>query len=165
MGISWKDAAELVGIGAIVASLIFVGLELRQSQQIAIAGQYQDRTETYSIMMFERQALRPNSKSSARAVRSRFADVIPKSRFDQMTDEEIAIESVSANVNLALFDNNHFQYQAGLMSEESWQAQRHRLKGAMRRNEFMRAEVALRGNRYRDSFLSMVQDIVSEIEN
>ena len=58
---SWKDVAELVGIIAIVASLIFVGLELRQSQQIAIAGQYQDRTDTYANMMFERQSQRTDS--------------------------------------------------------------------------------------------------------
>jgi len=32
----WKGAAELVGIAAIVASLIFVGVELRQSRAIAI---------------------------------------------------------------------------------------------------------------------------------
>ena len=33
---SWKDTAEFVGITAIVLSLIFVGLQIRQSQQIAI---------------------------------------------------------------------------------------------------------------------------------
>jgi hypothetical protein len=33
----WKETAELVGIAAIVASLLFVGLELRQSQRIAYA--------------------------------------------------------------------------------------------------------------------------------
>ena len=31
----WKDTAELVGIAAIVASLIFVGLQLRQESAIA----------------------------------------------------------------------------------------------------------------------------------
>ena len=31
---NWKDTAELVGIAAIVASLVFVGLELRQTQQV-----------------------------------------------------------------------------------------------------------------------------------
>jgi len=36
-GASWKDTAELVGIGAIVASLIFVGLQMRQEQEIARA--------------------------------------------------------------------------------------------------------------------------------
>ena len=33
-----------MGLVAIIGSLIFVGLELRQSQQIAIAAQYQERT-------------------------------------------------------------------------------------------------------------------------
>ena len=35
-GANWKESAELIGIAAIVASLVFVGLELRQSQQIAL---------------------------------------------------------------------------------------------------------------------------------
>ena len=34
---SWKDTAELIGIGAIVVSLVFVALQLKQSQEIAIA--------------------------------------------------------------------------------------------------------------------------------
>jgi len=33
----WKDTAELVGIGAIVLSLIFVGLQMRQERDIALA--------------------------------------------------------------------------------------------------------------------------------
>ena len=32
----WKDIAELFGIAAIVASLVFVGLEMKQSQEIAL---------------------------------------------------------------------------------------------------------------------------------
>lgn len=41
---SWKDIAELVGIVAIVASLLFVGLQLRQDRRVAtleslVAGQ------------------------------------------------------------------------------------------------------------------------------
>lgn len=35
-----KEVAELVGLAAIVASLIFVGLQLKQSQDIALATQY-----------------------------------------------------------------------------------------------------------------------------
>jgi len=33
---NWRELAELVGILAIVASLVFVGLEMRQSREIAI---------------------------------------------------------------------------------------------------------------------------------
>ena len=34
---SWKDNAELLGIAAIVASLIFVGIQMRQDRDIALA--------------------------------------------------------------------------------------------------------------------------------
>jgi hypothetical protein len=39
---NWKDTAELIGIGAIVISLIFVSLQLRQDQRIAEAQIYAD---------------------------------------------------------------------------------------------------------------------------
>ena len=34
---NWKDIAELAGIAAIVGSLLFVGMQLRQDQRIAVA--------------------------------------------------------------------------------------------------------------------------------
>ena len=40
---SWRDLAEIIGHVTIVAGLIFVGLQLNQSQDIAIATQYQER--------------------------------------------------------------------------------------------------------------------------
>ena len=36
-----------LGVLSVVASLLFVGLELRQSQRIAQAGQQQDRTASF----------------------------------------------------------------------------------------------------------------------
>ena len=42
---------QLFGILGIVGSLIFVGLEMRQSQRIAIAGQQQGRAEIASNFM------------------------------------------------------------------------------------------------------------------
>jgi len=42
MANNWKDTAELVGIAAIVASLLFVGLQMRLDQQIAGAQAYMD---------------------------------------------------------------------------------------------------------------------------
>jgi len=40
--VDWKGTAELVGLGAIVASLIFVGLQMKQDQEIAEAQAYVD---------------------------------------------------------------------------------------------------------------------------
>ena len=45
---NWKGIAELVGIGAIVGSLIFVGLQVRQDQQIAIAATFSTAIEATS---------------------------------------------------------------------------------------------------------------------
>ena len=41
----WKGIAEIVGIGAIVASLVFVGLQLQQSQTIAFSERQQEQSE------------------------------------------------------------------------------------------------------------------------
>ncbi len=35
--VDWKGILELIGIAAIVASLIFVGMQLRQDQKVALA--------------------------------------------------------------------------------------------------------------------------------
>jgi hypothetical protein len=40
---NWKDIAELIGMTAIVASLIFVGYQLKQDREIAIAEAFQTR--------------------------------------------------------------------------------------------------------------------------
>ena len=40
--VDWKGTAELVGLAAIVVSLIFVGLQMRQDQEIAEAQAYND---------------------------------------------------------------------------------------------------------------------------
>ena len=45
---NWKDIAELVGITAIVASLLFVGLQMRQEQAIA---RYQGHSDFNSTML------------------------------------------------------------------------------------------------------------------
>ena len=34
---NWRELAEILGIAAIVASLVFVGMQLRQEQEIALA--------------------------------------------------------------------------------------------------------------------------------
>ena len=41
----WKSIAELIGIAAIVASLIFVGLQMKQTHEIALATLYQMRSD------------------------------------------------------------------------------------------------------------------------
>ena len=44
VNVSFTAAANLLGVIGVTGSLVFVGLELRQNQVIAIAGQQQART-------------------------------------------------------------------------------------------------------------------------
>ena len=50
---NWRNAAELIGIAAIVASLIFVGLQLKQSDEIALA----EALENVTAIGIEERAL------------------------------------------------------------------------------------------------------------
>ena len=44
----YGDLFQIVGVIGLIASLIFVGLELRQSQQIALAEQHVERTKVFT---------------------------------------------------------------------------------------------------------------------
>ncbi len=50
----WKEIAELIGIAAIVASLVFVGLELKQSREVAIAAARDSTVEGFRELNFAR---------------------------------------------------------------------------------------------------------------
>ena len=103
----WRATAELIGITAIVASLIFVGLQLKQSQEIAIATQYQNRAEAVmnlSLTYIEAGYVAP--------------------RFRKWLSDDISTEEINTYLWLWIsMDNHYYQYQSGFMAEDSWQAQ------------------------------------------
>ena len=84
--ISWKVAAEFVGIAAIVASLIFVGLQLKQSQEIAIA-------ETYMSIL--------SSEIEVRNAVNAYADIWAKANSGSELDgkEIVIFGNLVANLN------------------------------------------------------------------
>jgi len=101
----WKDIAELLGITAIVASLIFVGLQLKQSHEIALGAQYQARAETtlniYASHIEAGYVLRPLQKYVTEAI----------------TAQDISMRLWA----WAAYDNHHFQYQNGFLTDEAWE--------------------------------------------
>ena len=50
---SWRDIAELIGIGAIVASLIFVAIQVRQSNQIGRLEAMQSMASDWAMVGIE----------------------------------------------------------------------------------------------------------------
>ena len=103
----WKEIVELIGIVAIVASLLFVGLQLKQSQEIALATQYHARAETTQNL----HLAGIESDWTIPVLRDKISDEVP-----------------AGDINLWLWfwiqmDNHYYQYQAGFLEEAAWHAQ------------------------------------------
>ena len=115
--LEWRKTAELVGIASIVASLVFVGLELRQAQRLALAEVYQARAS----MAIEVQ--------SAYAQSERLQDAVAKMiSGESLTPKEELLITRSWNPWMSYFENNHFQYETGLLSEEQWISTRNAMR-------------------------------------
>ncbi len=48
---NWKGIAELIGVAAIVAPLISVGIRVKQTQEIAVSAAYQSRAGFYDVTL------------------------------------------------------------------------------------------------------------------
>ena len=109
---NWKDVAEIVGIAAIVASLLFVGLELRQSQAIALSEAYQQRA---AIEISNASAI-----ASVPGYLSGLAKLYEgASSVDLTTIEHIAHEHNLAAA-LGIWENDYYQYEHGFLPEDHW---------------------------------------------
>jgi hypothetical protein len=110
------DWLQIVGMAAVVASLIFVGLQLKQSQEIAIAGQYQARFDsasgTASSVLQSNAALRVIGKAvREELVANESTPIELKAWVQDQPDDELAYRIVFAFNQLKVYDNLLFQYQ------------------------------------------------------
>ena len=129
---NWRDLTEIIGFIAIVASLIFVGMQLMQSQEIAIASQYQERASTaveyYGSQMQNERALVEKGAEIAAAVRSGKVSPELQKLVKDRSNESIGMWFYEHRVFFVMLDNFHYQYSAGFMEDESWEAFRRQLR-------------------------------------
>ncbi len=150
-----RESAELVGIAAIVASLIFVGLQLKQSHEIAIAAQYHERTALlvdYYNVQLESGDLRVWASLTG-------IDATP-----DISAEELGGAYLTVTGLLKIFDNTHYQIQAGFVDDEYLQIQRSGLKALFSSGPIPVSILRNSSNRYRESFVAFCNEIIEEIE-
>ncbi len=149
---NWKDNAELLGIAAIVASLIFVGLQMKQSHEIALAAQYQARAET--VMALQLTSMEVD-----------FVPQIPSLR--NGLSEEISAKDINLQLWLWIAMDNHFyQYKSGFLDEDAWQGQLRNIKEMYSLCK-MRFVFEWRKNGLRSQFVEMVEsldDLCTEVD-
>ena len=108
---------DLLGGAAVVASLIFVGLQIRSSTNVARAAARQavsDSVVKYSQLGIDNDAL-------TRV----FSKQLTRESFD--AEERTQIFKL-ASIEARTFENIHYQYKQGLLEKEEWIGHREALK-------------------------------------
>ncbi len=101
---------QLIGMMGVLGGLVFVGLEMRQSQRIAIGAQQQTRAQMGMETAFHWS---DSGIDSA---------VFYRSNNSNLTEEEISILRADADAWWYIYESDFEQYKLGLMEEEVWQA-------------------------------------------
>jgi hypothetical protein len=110
---------QLIGMLSIVASLIFVGLEMRQTQQIAIAGQVQARAQMQVDRLLT--GLEGNLDIYRLWNTNNF-------EYEDLHEDEKVVAGAIHNWKQAMLENNFFQYRAGLFAEGYWEQTKGRIQ-------------------------------------
>ncbi|MDG2250670.1 MAG: hypothetical protein P8N11_07490 [Gammaproteobacteria bacterium] len=103
---------NIIGVSAVVASLVFVGLELRQSQKLAIADQMNNRMNVLIEM----------NSSYTEANLDYYSAATKQPHKDSLFSNAEKGARNSTSVQWSLHENDYFQYRQGLMTEDVWQA-------------------------------------------
>ena len=132
-----NDWMQVVGIFALVASLIFVGLQIRQEHEIARVQIYQERSSA-ATEAFIAAASSPDAMAAS--VKSAFADPNREMEFSgwagPITAQDMVLGTMQANAFMALADNSHYQFQEGFLPVEHWEGVREAIKGAAKKFPF-----------------------------
>ena len=143
-----NDWMQVIGIFALVASLIFVGLQMRQTQEIALSNAYQSRITTSVEMITSRAA---NEKGGVAWLQPQNEEEL-----ELLTPEEQWAGEQLAMAVLLVWDNIHFQFESGFISEEIWLAALTDMRTTMRSLPIFRIVMMMQVETMRPSFRAIV---------
>ena len=157
-----NDWMQVVGIFAVVVSLIFVGYQLKQSQDIAIAGQNQERQSValdYYASLIQVDEIVDYYGTQHREHLDANFDIE-----NRKSDRMIGLSYIRSRMRLSIFDNNLFQYQSGFMTVESWQPYLNLTKSTCSRDSDAGKIMLNHGDQFREGFRELCMNFISESE-
>ena len=101
----YSELFQIVGVIGLIASLIFVGMELRQSQQIALVEQQVERTKAFTDLY--------NT-----ATNNNLAYLHPENDYDKYEVFFYNFQHMFWNIS----ETDYLKYRLGLMDENIWQS-------------------------------------------
>ena len=101
----YSDLFQIIGVIGLIASLIFVGMELRQSQQIALVEQQVERTKAFTELY--------NT-----ATNNNLAYLHPDNDYNEYEVFFYNFQHMFWNIS----ETDYLKYRLGLMDESIWQS-------------------------------------------
>jgi len=113
--VNFEAWIQLLGMVGVLGGLVFVGLEMQQTQQIAIAGQTQARNQQQldfflGVLTTENEALRTTMR-----------DNINQLDYADLPQEEADVLRYVRTYRSITLQNAFQQYSVGLLPEDVWQ--------------------------------------------
>lgn len=137
MKISSAKLIEAAGVFGVIASLIFVGMQLRLDRQLAIAGQFQSRTE----LRIQQETTYLNNSDFIQDLANSWEKKRPDwwdSEIESIFTEnyesmsEMARHHRSMIIFAVLMENNYYQYRQGFLDVRTWLKMRATLQNTLR---------------------------------
>jgi hypothetical protein len=141
---------QIVGMFGVIASLVFVGLQLKQTQQIALSNTYQARSDA----TVESLTSAINSPEFLSASAKVYAN-----NSNELTMQEAVAWEYFLGADMTMFENNHQQYEMGFLSEEHWQRNVAELECTF---ELPLNRQMTRNWFYRESFMIVIEEIIDQ---
>ena len=113
--VSFEIWVQLLGMIGVLGGLVFVGLQMEQSQRIAIAGQVQATNQGF--MDFQVALLTAEDRVSRQTLSINFSETDPAT----LTEEQREIRRYSLSWQTYSLQNAFQQYELGLLPEDVWQ--------------------------------------------
>ncbi len=165
-----NDWIQVIGIFALVASLIFVGFQMQQDRDIARVMIYQSRASSVAEIM---ASLASSPEAMAAHLKTSFGDPNQEIQREDwatpITAQDMILGGLAMNAFFTVSDNSHFQYQEGFLPEDQWLSVRSSLKYSISTFPFARdrAEATLGQRRpaFRDELIEIMKEIDEESTN
>ena len=117
-----NDWLQVIGVFGVMLSLVFVGLEIKQSREIAIADIFQQKSAL--AVQVQQGLLSPEL----------YSDTMRKMvSGEELSPFEEGLLQFGQTPWFQYWENVHFQYELGLLPESAWQASRRAIASRLRR--------------------------------
>ena len=136
---------QLIGLLSVLGGLVFVGLQMQQTQRIAIAGQVQARAE----ILANRYVALMEGEAETMSVTFDGKDQGEKADF---------LRRQQIGWNIAIMTNTFYQFNAGLLTEEQFEVSKKRVV-ALKANCELREEIDAALFFAEDSFIAYFESL------